>query len=94
MRYALLYEFHPGARNSSKHAARAPHINAMNLTRRRLTVGVLWAAFAGLALYFVFTLDLRPLRLDEIFTILMGSKVDPRKEFIEKYAKTVRWIDV
>ena len=31
---------------------------------------------------------------DEIFTLLMGSKVDPRKEFIEKYAKTVRWIDV
>ena len=31
---------------------------------------------------------------DEIFTLLMGSQVDPRKEFIEKYAKTVRWIDV
>ena len=31
---------------------------------------------------------------DEIFTILMGSEVDPRKAFIEKYAKTVRWIDV
>jgi DNA gyrase subunit B len=31
---------------------------------------------------------------DEIFTILMGSKVEPRKEFIEKYAKSVRWIDV
>lgn len=31
---------------------------------------------------------------DEIFTLLMGSKVDPRKEFIEKYGKTVRWIDV
>ncbi|NBV82764.1 hypothetical protein EBR57_01370, partial [bacterium] len=31
---------------------------------------------------------------DEIFSILMGSKVDPRKEFIEKYGKTVRWIDV
>ncbi len=31
---------------------------------------------------------------DEIFSILMGSKVEPRKEFIEKYAKTVRWIDV
>ena len=23
---------------------------------------------------------------DEIFSLLMGSKVDPRKEFIEKYA--------
>ncbi len=31
---------------------------------------------------------------DEIFTLLMGSKVDPRREFIEKYAKTVRWIDI
>lgn len=31
---------------------------------------------------------------DEIFTLLMGSKVEPRKEFIEKYGKTVRWIDV
>ncbi len=33
-------------------------------------------------------------KADEIFTLLMGSKVDPRKEFIEKYGKTVRWIDV
>jgi len=31
---------------------------------------------------------------DEIFSMLMGSEVDPRKAFIEKYAKTVRWIDV
>ena len=31
---------------------------------------------------------------DEIFTILMGNKVEPRREFIEKYAKTVRWIDI
>ncbi|NQY73323.1 MAG: DNA topoisomerase (ATP-hydrolyzing) subunit B [Candidatus Margulisbacteria bacterium] len=31
---------------------------------------------------------------DEIFTLLMGSKVEPRREFIEKYAKNVRWIDV
>ena len=31
---------------------------------------------------------------DEIFSILMGSVVDPRKLFIEKYAKDVRWIDV
>jgi len=33
-------------------------------------------------------------KADEIFNILMGTKVDPRKEFIEKYAETVRWIDV
>ena len=31
---------------------------------------------------------------DEIFSILMGSDVDPRKLFIEKYGKDVRWIDV
>jgi DNA gyrase subunit B len=31
---------------------------------------------------------------DEIFTVLMGSDVEPRKAFIQKYAKTVRWIDV
>ncbi len=31
---------------------------------------------------------------DEIFTILMGSKVEPRRDFIEKFAKNVRWIDV
>ncbi|MFC1770787.1 DNA topoisomerase (ATP-hydrolyzing) subunit B [Candidatus Margulisiibacteriota bacterium] len=31
---------------------------------------------------------------DEIFSTLMGSRVEPRKEFIEKYAKKVRWIDI
>ncbi len=54
----------------------------MNLTRHRLTVGVLWAAFAGLALYFVFTLDLRPLRLDEIFTIRMSDPTVPLSELV------------
>lgn len=33
-------------------------------------------------------------KADEIFSVLMGSEVDPRKVFIEKYAKDVRWIDV
>jgi len=33
-------------------------------------------------------------KADEIFSILMGSEVDPRKQFIEKFAKTARWIDV
>ncbi len=31
---------------------------------------------------------------DEIFTILMGEKVEPRKEFIMKYAREVRNLDV
>jgi DNA gyrase subunit B len=31
---------------------------------------------------------------DEIFTILMGDKVEPRREFIETYAKTVKNLDV
>jgi DNA gyrase subunit B len=31
---------------------------------------------------------------DEIFKILMGSQVEPRREFIQKYAKQVRWLDV
>ena len=31
---------------------------------------------------------------DEIFTILMGSEVEPRREFIEKHAKDVKRLDV
>ncbi len=31
---------------------------------------------------------------DEIFTILMGEKVEPRKEFIEKNAKYVVNLDI
>ena len=31
---------------------------------------------------------------DEIFTILMGDKVAPRKEFIEKNAKYVQNLDI
>ncbi len=31
---------------------------------------------------------------DEIFKTLMGSDVVPRKEFIQQYAKTVRWLDI
>ena len=31
---------------------------------------------------------------DETFTILMGDKVEPRREFIEKYAKTVSDLDI
>jgi DNA gyrase subunit B len=34
------------------------------------------------------------LAADEIFTILMGDKVEPRKEFIEKHAKSVKNLDI
>ncbi len=35
-----------------------------------------------------------PVLSDEIFTVLMGEKVEPRKEFIHKYAKTVNNLDI
>jgi len=31
---------------------------------------------------------------DDIFKILMGSEVEPRREFIMEYAKKVRWLDI
>ncbi|MFC1560238.1 DNA topoisomerase (ATP-hydrolyzing) subunit B [Candidatus Margulisiibacteriota bacterium] len=31
---------------------------------------------------------------DEIFKILMGSEVEPRRDFIKSYAKNVRWLDI
>ncbi|MFQ5815165.1 MAG: toprim domain-containing protein, partial [Candidatus Hydrothermarchaeaceae archaeon] len=34
------------------------------------------------------------IKADEIFTILMGDKVEPRREFIETHAKEVRVLDV
>ncbi|MCL6451706.1 MAG: DNA topoisomerase IV subunit B, partial [Acetobacteraceae bacterium] len=30
---------------------------------------------------------------EEVFTILMGEKVEPRREFIEKHAREVRYLD-
>jgi DNA gyrase subunit B len=33
-------------------------------------------------------------KADEIFTILMGDKVEPRKEFIQKFAKEVKNLDI
>jgi DNA gyrase subunit B len=34
------------------------------------------------------------IKADEIFTILMGDKVEPRREFIERHAKEVKNLDV
>ncbi len=34
------------------------------------------------------------IKADEIFTILMGDRVEPRREFIEKHAKDVKNLDV
>ncbi|NPV27965.1 MAG: DNA topoisomerase (ATP-hydrolyzing) subunit B [Firmicutes bacterium] len=34
------------------------------------------------------------IKADEIFTILMGDRVEPRREFIHRYAKEVRNLDV
>lgn len=31
---------------------------------------------------------------DDIFKVLMGSEVEPRREFIQEYAKKVRWLDI
>ena len=31
---------------------------------------------------------------DSIFTTLMGDKVEPRRDFIIKHAKNVRWLDI
>ncbi|NLL53145.1 MAG: DNA topoisomerase (ATP-hydrolyzing) subunit B [Peptococcaceae bacterium] len=34
------------------------------------------------------------MKADELFTILMGDKVEPRKEFIQKHAREVRNLDI
>lgn len=33
-------------------------------------------------------------RADEIFTILMGSEVEPRKKFIQENATSIKWLDI
>jgi DNA gyrase subunit B (EC 5.99.1.3) len=34
------------------------------------------------------------IKAEEIFTILMGEMVEPRREFIEKYAREVKNLDI
>jgi DNA gyrase subunit B len=31
---------------------------------------------------------------DDTFKILMGSEVEPRRDFIVEHAKKVRWLDI
>ena len=33
------------------------------------------------------------IRSEEMFTVLMGDKVEPRRDFINRYAKDVRNLD-
>jgi len=33
------------------------------------------------------------MRTEEMFTVLMGDKVEPRRDFINRYAKDVRNLD-
>lgn len=33
-------------------------------------------------------------RADELFTILMGSEVEPRKKFIQEHATNIKWLDI
>jgi DNA gyrase subunit B len=34
------------------------------------------------------------MKADEVFTILMGEKVEPRRRFIQEHAREVRNLDV
>ena len=38
--------------------------------------------------------DAEKVSIDETFSVLMGDKVEPRREFIEKNAKYVRNLDI
>jgi DNA gyrase subunit B len=33
-------------------------------------------------------------RADELFTVLMGSEVEPRKKFIQEHATNIKWLDI
>ena len=46
------------------------------------------------AVAFVRDVQIHDLGADDMFRVLMGDKVEPRREFIEKHALEVRNLDV